>query len=174
MKRGKKYVEAAKNIDRQTLYEAADAISLVKKNATAKFDETIEAHIRTGCDGRHAEQQIRGAVVLPHGTGKTLRSWNKNTPSKDKCPHALRRLLSCFLRTTTQCHPSTALAISSPCATTKCLPACMPTLPADMAGDSGTTSPTSVNGRKNWRSGCVKGSYSRSLNLPQRNKSNYE
>ena len=73
MKRGKKYVEAAKNIDRQTLYEAADAISLVKKNATAKFDETIEAHIRTGCDGRHAEQQIRGAVVLPHGTGKKVR-----------------------------------------------------------------------------------------------------
>ena len=73
MKRGKKYVEAAKNIDRQTLYEAADAISLVKKNATAKFDETIEAHIRTGCDGRHAEQQIRGAVVLPHGTGKTVK-----------------------------------------------------------------------------------------------------
>ena len=68
MKRGKKYVEAAKNIDRQTLYEAADAISLVKKNATAKFDETIEAHIRTGCDGRHAEQQIRGAgVALPAG-----------------------------------------------------------------------------------------------------------
>ena len=73
MKRGKKYVEAAKNIDRQTLYEVADAISLVKKNATAKFDETIEAHIRTGCDGRHAEQQIRGAVVLPHGTGKSVR-----------------------------------------------------------------------------------------------------
>ena len=73
MKRGKKYVEAAKNIDRQTLYEAADAISLVKKNATAKFDETIEAHIRTGCDGRHAEQQIRGAVVLPNGTGKTVK-----------------------------------------------------------------------------------------------------
>ena len=73
MKRGKKYVEAAKNIDRQTLYEAADAVSLVKKSAVAKFDETIEAHIRTGCDGRHAEQQIRGAVVLPHGTGKTVR-----------------------------------------------------------------------------------------------------
>ena len=73
MKRGKKYVEAAKNIDRQTLYEAADAISLVKKNATAKFDETIEAHIRTGCDGRHADQQIRGAVVLPNGTGKTVK-----------------------------------------------------------------------------------------------------
>ena len=73
MKRGKKYVEAAKNIDRQTLYEAADAISIVKKNATAKFDETIELHLRTGCDGRHAEQQIRGAVVLPHGTGKTVK-----------------------------------------------------------------------------------------------------
>ena len=73
MKRGKKYVEAAKNIDRQTLYEAAEAVSLVKKSAVAKFDETIEAHIRTGCDGRHAEQQIRGAVVLPHGTGKTVR-----------------------------------------------------------------------------------------------------
>ena len=73
MKRGKKYVEAAKNIDRQTLYEAADAVSLVKKSAVAKFDETIEAHIRTGCDGRHAEQQIRGAVVLPHGTGKTVK-----------------------------------------------------------------------------------------------------
>ena len=73
MKRGKKYVEAAKNIDRQTLYEAADAVSLVKKSAVAKFDETIEAHIRTGCDGRHADQQIRGAVVLPHGTGKKVR-----------------------------------------------------------------------------------------------------
>ena len=73
MKRGKKYVEAAKTIDRGTLYDVADAVSLVKKTATAKFDETIEAHIRTGCDGRHAEQQIRGAVVLPHGTGKTVR-----------------------------------------------------------------------------------------------------
>ena len=73
MKRGKKYVEAAKKIDRQTLYEATDAIALVKQSAVAKFDETIEAHIRTGCDGRHAEQQIRGAVVLPNGTGKTVR-----------------------------------------------------------------------------------------------------
>ena len=73
MKRGKKYVEAAKNIDRQTLYEATEAVSLVKKSAVAKFDETIEAHIRTGCDGRHADQQIRGAVVLPHGTGKNVR-----------------------------------------------------------------------------------------------------
>ncbi len=73
MKRGKKYVEAAKAIDRATLYDTADAVALVKKSAVAKFDETIEAHIRTGCDGRHADQQIRGAVVLPHGTGKTVR-----------------------------------------------------------------------------------------------------
>lgn len=73
MKRGKKYLEAAKNIDRTVLYDTAEAVALAKKSATAKFDETIEAHIRTGCDGRHAEQQIRGAVVLPHGTGKTVR-----------------------------------------------------------------------------------------------------
>ena len=73
MKRGKKYVEAAKLVDRATLYSAEEAVSLVKKTSTAKFDETVEAHIRTGCDGRHAEQQIRGAVVLPHGTGKTVR-----------------------------------------------------------------------------------------------------
>lgn len=73
MKRGKKYVEAAKAVDRTTLYETEEAVALVKKTAVAKFDETIEAHIRTGCDGRHADQQIRGAVVLPHGTGKTVR-----------------------------------------------------------------------------------------------------
>ncbi len=73
MKHGKKYVEAAKLVDRATYYEAPDALELVKKTATAKFDETVEVHIRTGCDGRHAEQQIRGAVVLPHGTGKTVR-----------------------------------------------------------------------------------------------------
>ena len=73
MKRGKKYVEAAKLIDRAVQYDTADAISLVKKTAAAKFDETVEAHIRTGCDGRHAEQQIRGAVVLPHGPGKTVK-----------------------------------------------------------------------------------------------------
>ena len=73
MKHGKKYVEAAKLVDRTTLYEPAEAIALVKKTATAKFDETVEVHIRTGCDGRHAEQQIRGAVVLPNGTGKTVR-----------------------------------------------------------------------------------------------------
>ena len=73
MKRGKKYVEAAKAVDRATTYEVPEAIALVKKVAVAKFDETIEAHIRTGCDGRHADQQIRGAVVLPHGTGKSVR-----------------------------------------------------------------------------------------------------
>ena len=73
MKRGKKYLEAAKSIDRATLYEPAEAIGLAKKAAVAKFDETIEVHIRTGCDGRHADQQIRGAVVLPHGTGKAVK-----------------------------------------------------------------------------------------------------
>ena len=73
MKRGKKYTEAAKAIDRTMQYDTAEAISKVKAAAVAKFDETIEAHIRTGCDGRHAEQQIRGAVVLPHGTGKAVR-----------------------------------------------------------------------------------------------------
>ena len=73
MKKGKKYTEAAKLIDRTMAYDTAEAVALVKKAATAKFDETVEAHIRTGCDGRHAEQQIRGAVVLRHGTGKTVR-----------------------------------------------------------------------------------------------------
>ena len=73
MKHGKKYNESAKLIDRATFYEIDDAVSLVKKSATAKFDETVELHIRTGCDGRHADQQIRGAVVLPNGTGKTVK-----------------------------------------------------------------------------------------------------
>ena len=73
MKHGKKYVEAAKLVDKTQQYEPAEAISLVKKTATAKFDETVEAHIRTGCDGRHADQQIRGAVVLPNGTGKEVK-----------------------------------------------------------------------------------------------------
>ena len=73
MKRGKKYIEASKLIERGNLYDRDEAIALVKKAATAKFDETIEVHIRTGCDGRHADQQISGAVVLPHGTGKKVR-----------------------------------------------------------------------------------------------------
>ena len=72
-KRGKKYQEAAKLIDRATLYEVADAMALVAKTGTAKFDETVEAHFKMGLDGRHADQQIRGAVVLPNGTGKTKR-----------------------------------------------------------------------------------------------------
>ncbi len=73
MKRGKKYVENAKQVDRSVQYEPVDAIALAKKTAVAKFDETIEVHIRTGCDGRHAEQQVRGAVVLPNGTGKEVK-----------------------------------------------------------------------------------------------------
>ncbi|MBQ7507459.1 MAG: 50S ribosomal protein L1 [Lachnospiraceae bacterium] len=73
MKRGKKYQEAAKQIERQKQYDPEEGIALVKKTAFAGFDETVEVHIRTGCDGRHADQQVRGAVVLPHGTGKTVR-----------------------------------------------------------------------------------------------------
>ena len=73
MKHGKKYSEAAKAFDRSLQYDPSEAIALAKKAAVAKFDETIEAHIRTGCDGRHADQQIRGAVVLPNGTGRTVR-----------------------------------------------------------------------------------------------------
>ena len=73
MKHGKKYAEAAKLVDRSKTYEAEEAIALVKKTTTAKFDETVELHIRTNCDSRHADQQIRGAVVLPAGTGKKVR-----------------------------------------------------------------------------------------------------
>ena len=73
MKRGKKYSEAAKLVDSTMLYDAADAIDLVQKTSTTKFDATVEAHIRLGVDSRHADQQVRGAVVLPHGTGKTVR-----------------------------------------------------------------------------------------------------
>lgn len=73
MKHGKRYAEAAKLVDRANLYDTAEAIALVKKTANAKFDETVELHVRTGCDSRHADQQIRGAVVLPNGTGKTVR-----------------------------------------------------------------------------------------------------
>lgn len=73
MKKGKRYVEAAKLVDRMSTYDAEEAVSIIKKSASAKFDETIECHIRLGVDGRHADQQVRGAVVLPHGTGKTVR-----------------------------------------------------------------------------------------------------
>ena len=73
MKKGKRYVEAAKLVDKAATYDVAEAVSLVKKSASAKFDETVEAHIRLGVDSRHADQQVRGAVVLPHGTGKKVR-----------------------------------------------------------------------------------------------------
>ena len=73
MKRSKRYKETAKLVDRMVQYDAADAVALVKKTSTAKFDETVEVHIKTGCDGRHADQQVRGAVVLPNGTGKSVK-----------------------------------------------------------------------------------------------------
>ncbi|MBR4030416.1 MAG: 50S ribosomal protein L1 [Clostridia bacterium] len=73
MKRGKNYLEGAKLIDKAKLYDAAEALDLVVKAAKAKFDETVECHIRLGVDSRHADQQVRGAVVLPHGTGKVAR-----------------------------------------------------------------------------------------------------
>lgn len=73
MKRGKKYLEKEKLIDKAMLYDANDAVELVVKTSFVKFDETVEAHIRLGVDSRHADQQVRGAVVLPHGTGKKVR-----------------------------------------------------------------------------------------------------
>ena len=73
MKRGKKYAEAAKLVDRQKLYEVKEAIDLVQKTSITKFDSMVEAHIRLGVDSRHADQQVRGAVVLPHGTGRSVR-----------------------------------------------------------------------------------------------------
>lgn len=73
MKRGKKYLDKAKLVDRTILYDTVEAVNLVQKTSGAKFDETIEAHIRLGVDSRHADQQVRGAVVLPHGTGKQVR-----------------------------------------------------------------------------------------------------
>ena len=73
MKHGKKYVDAAKNVDRTKNYDVNEALQLVVDNAKANFDETIEAHIRLGVDSRHADQQVRGAVVLPNGTGKKVR-----------------------------------------------------------------------------------------------------
>ena len=73
MKHGKKYTESMKAVDRQKLYDPEEGIEVVLTTAKAKFDETVEAHIRLGVDSRHADQQVRGAVVLPHGTGKTVR-----------------------------------------------------------------------------------------------------
>ena len=73
MKHGKKYVDAAKAVDRMKLYDSNEALDLVIKTATAKFDETVEVHVKLGVDGRHADQQVRGAIVLPNGTGKSVR-----------------------------------------------------------------------------------------------------
>jgi len=73
MKHGKKYVDAAKAVDRMKLYDSNEALDLVIKTAAAKFDETVEVHVKLGVDGRHADQQVRGAIVLPNGTGKTVR-----------------------------------------------------------------------------------------------------
>ena len=73
MKHGKKYVDSLKAVDTAKVYDASEALDLASKNAKAKFDETIEAHIRLGVDSRHADQQVRGAVVLPNGTGKNVR-----------------------------------------------------------------------------------------------------
>lgn len=72
-KKGKKYIDKAKQIERGTQYEVADAMDLVVKTAPAKFDETVELHVKLGVDSRHADQQVRGAIVLPNGTGKTAR-----------------------------------------------------------------------------------------------------
>ena len=73
MFRGKKYTDSAKKIEKNTLYDTEDAMKLVVDTATAKFDETVELHVKLGVDSRHADQQVRGAIVLPHGTGKTQR-----------------------------------------------------------------------------------------------------
>ena len=73
MKKGKRYLEATKLVEKSKLYDLDEAVSILKKTASAKFDETIEAHLKLGVDGRHADQQVRGAVVLPHGTGKTVK-----------------------------------------------------------------------------------------------------
>ena len=73
MKHGKKYVDSAKLIDRNNLYDVAEALDLTVKTGKATFDETVEVHVKLGVDSRHADQQVRGAVVLPHGTGKSVR-----------------------------------------------------------------------------------------------------
>ena len=88
MKKGKKYLEAAKKYDKQTQYTPAEALGKVIEMAPAKFDETVEVHVRLGVDGRHADQQVRGAIVLPHGTGKTVRVlvFAKGDKAKQKPP----------------------------------------------------------------------------------------
>ena len=83
MKHGKKYVDGAKLIERSRLYDTQEALDLCVKTGTAKFDETVEVHVKLGVDGRHADQQVRGAIVLPHGTGKTVRVLALCKPEKE-------------------------------------------------------------------------------------------
>ena len=83
MKHGKKYVDGAKLIERSRLYDTQEALDLCVKTGTAKFDETVEVHVKQGVDGRHADQQVRGAIVLPHGTGKTVRVLAICKPEKE-------------------------------------------------------------------------------------------
>ena len=84
MKHGKKYVDSAKLVERSRLYDTEEALELCIKTGTAKFDETVEVHVKLGVDGRHADQQVRGAVVLPHGTGKTVRVLAICKPEKEE------------------------------------------------------------------------------------------
>ena len=84
MKHGKKYVEGAKLIDRSKLYDTAEALDICVKTGTAKFDETVELHVKLGVDGRHADQQVRGAIVLPNGTGKSVRVLVICKPEKEE------------------------------------------------------------------------------------------
>ena len=86
MKHGKKYVDSAKLIDRAKLYDAEEALDVCIKTAKAKFDETVEAHIKLGVDSRHADQQVRGAIVLPNGTGKTSVYWRSARATMWKRP----------------------------------------------------------------------------------------
>ena len=84
MKHGKKYVEGAKLIDRSKVYDTAEALDICVKTGTAKFDETVELHVKLGVDGRHADQQVRGAIVLPNGTGKSVRVLAICKPEKEE------------------------------------------------------------------------------------------
>ena len=84
MKHGKKYVDSAKLIERSRLYDTEEALELCMKTSTAKFDETVEVHVKLGVDGRHADQQVRGAIVLPHGTGKSVRVLAICKPEKEE------------------------------------------------------------------------------------------
>ena len=98
MFRGKKYKDSAKQIDRSVQYEVSDALALVVKTAPAKFDETVEIHIKLGVDSRHADQQVRGAIVLPHGTGKTQCPIGKVSFGAEKLTENLNTLLGAVVK----------------------------------------------------------------------------